>query len=55
MSKGKRRFWVVTKEKAAIQIIALIEKRKAIGYCSKRWQAVAIAIKLLPHWMRKRM
>ena len=55
MSKGKRRFWVVTKEKAAIQIIALIEKRKVIGYCSKRWQALAIAIKLLPHWMRKRM
>ena len=55
MSKGKRRFWVITKEKAAIQMIAIIEKRKDIGYCSMRWQAVAIVLKLLPNWMRKRM
>ena len=55
MSKGKRRFCILTKEKAAIQIIALIEKRKDIGYCSIRWKVVAIAIKLLPNWMRKRM
>lgn len=55
MSKRKGGFWVVTKEKVASQIFALIKKRKGIGYCSKRWRIVAIILKLLPSWIRIRM
>lgn len=55
MSKRKGGIWVVTKEKVAQQIFDLIKKRKGIGYCSKRWRMVAIAIKLVPSWIRNRV
>ncbi|MCZ4695548.1 SDR family NAD(P)-dependent oxidoreductase [Ancylomarina euxinus] len=55
MSAGKRQFWLVSKEKAAKQIYSLIKRKKGMGYISRRWQIVAIVMKLLPRWIHKRM
>jgi short-subunit dehydrogenase len=55
LTKGKKLFWAATKEKAGKQIYKLINKRTNIGYVSKRWQIVAIIIKILPRWIRSRM
>jgi len=56
MSAGtKRQFWVTTKENAARQIFSLIKKRKDIGYVTKRWLLVAIAMMIIPGWIHKRM
>ena len=55
MSKGKKQFWVISKENAAKQIFSIIQKRKEIGYCPKRWRLIAFIIKLLPNWARKRI
>ncbi len=48
MSVGKKQFWVTTKKKAAKQMFDLIKKKKDIGYVTKRWQIIAIIMKLLP-------
>lgn len=55
MSKGKKQFWVISKEHAAKQIFSIIQKRKDVGYCPKRWWLIAFIIKLLPNWVRKRI
>ena len=55
MSKGKKQFWVISKENAAKQIFSIIQKRKDVGYCPKRWWLIAFIIKLLPNWVRKRI
>ncbi|RUT80204.1 SDR family NAD(P)-dependent oxidoreductase [Ancylomarina longa] len=55
MSKNKKRFWVLTAENAAKQIFDLIVRKKDVAYVSKKWQLVAIGLKLLPRWLRKRM
>lgn len=55
MAEGKKRFWTVSKEKAATQIFNYIRKKKDIGYISKRWVLIAIILKSLPNWARKRM
>jgi len=55
MSVGKRQFWVTSKENAARQIFDFIKKRTAIGYVTKRWQIIAIIMRLVPAWLHKRM
>ena len=56
MSAGKKRqFWVTTKENAARQIFDFIKNRTDIGYVTKRWQIIAIIMKLVPPWLHKRM
>jgi len=55
MSAGKNQFWVTSKEKAAKQIFKLIKRRKGMGYVSRRWQIIAIIMKLLPRWIHRRM
>lgn len=55
MAKGEGQFWVATKEKAAKQIFGLIEKKKDIGYVSKRWRLISILLKTLPNGIYKRM
>lgn len=55
MSVGKRQFWITSKEKAARQIFDFIKRKKDVGYVSKRWQIIAIIMKLLPAWIHKRM
>ena len=55
LTDGKRLFWASTIETAGKQIYRLIHKKATIGYVSKRWQIVAIIIKILPRWIRNRM
>ncbi len=55
MAEGKKRFWTVSKEKAATQIFDYIRKKKDVGYVSKRWVLIAIILKLTPYWLRKRL
>ncbi len=55
MSVGKKRFWAISKEKAAKQIFKLIKRKKSLGYVSRRWIWVAIIMQLLPAWIHKRM
>lgn len=55
MAKGDGQFWVSTKEKAARQIFGMIQKKKDIGYVSKRWGLIALILKGLPTAIYKRM
>ena len=55
LTEGKRLFWAATIETAGTQIYRLINKKATIGYVSKRWQIIAIVIKILPRWIRNRM
>jgi len=55
MTKGDRKFWVATKEKAANQIFSLIKRKKDIGYVTKRWRLISSILKGLPTWLYKRM
>jgi len=55
MTKGKKTFWVATKDKAAKQIFELIKKKRGYGYVTNRWRIVAVIIKILPTWIRNRL
>ena len=55
MAKGNRRFWLVPTEKAALQMITAIDKKKRKVYVSKRWWLIAKLMKLLPFWIYKRI
>lgn len=55
MSVGKKQFWVAPTEKAAKQIFDLIRRKKDVGYVTKRWQIIAIIMKLLPRWIHRRI
>ena len=55
LTEGKRLIWASTIETAGKQIYTFINKKTSIGYVSKRWQIVAIIIKILPRWIRNRM
>ena len=55
MAKGNKQFWVAPVEKAALQVISAIEKKKRIAYITKRWWLVAQLMKWLPYSIYKRM
>jgi short-subunit dehydrogenase len=55
MAKGNKIFWSVPVEKASLQIIDAIEKKKRRAYISKRWWLVGKLMKLLPFWIYKRV
>lgn len=55
MAKGDGLFWVASKEKAAIQIYDLIQKKSEIGYISKRWAIIAFILKIVPNFIYKKM
>jgi short-subunit dehydrogenase len=55
MAKGNKIFWSVPVEKASLQIIDAIEKKKHRVYISKRWWLVGKLMKLLPFWIYKRL
>jgi len=54
MAKGVNLFWVISKEKAAEEIIKAIEKKKRVAYITKRWWLVAQTMKLLPYSIYRR-
>ena len=55
MALGDNLFWVSSKEKAAKQIFNYIKRKKDIGYVSKRWQLIAMALKIVPNFIYKRV
>jgi len=55
MAKGNKRFWIVSLDKAAQQMITAIEKKKRKVYVSKRWWVVARLMRLTPFWIYKRL
>ena len=55
MAKGNKRFWLVSLEKAAQQMITAIDKKKRKVYVSKRWWLVAKLMRLTPFWIYKRI
>ena len=55
MAKGDGQFWVATKEKASRQIVGIIQRKKEIGYVTKRWWVIAKLLWLVPNVIYKRM
>ena len=55
MAKGEGHFWVATKEKAARQIFGIINRKRGIGYVTKRWWIIAKLLRLIPNGIYKRM
>jgi len=55
MAKGDGQFWVATKEKASRQIVGIIQRKKEIGYVTKRWWFIAKLLWLVPNAIYKRM
>lgn len=55
MAKGNKRFWLVSLDKAAQQMITAIDKKKRKVYVSKRWWLIAILMRLTPFWIYKRI
>lgn len=55
LSKGLKRFWVATPEKAAKQIFVAIKKKKGVVYITRRWRLMAFIIHLIPDWLRSRL
>lgn len=48
-------FWVASSAKAAKQIANAIEAEKSRAYITKRWNIIALLIKLLPNWVLDRL
>ena len=48
MAKGDKKFWVATPQKAAQQILSAIHKKKKVVYVTKRWELIAILLKIIP-------
>ncbi len=48
MMKTPNPFWVISPEAAAKSIIAAVDYGKKVAYIPKRWQIIAILMKLLP-------
>lgn len=55
MAKGHGRFWVAAPQKAAMQIIKAIEKKKRVAYITRRWWLVAKAMSVLPYFLYRRV
>jgi len=55
MAKGEGKFWVVTVNKASQQIFNAIQQKKKVAYISKRWQLIAILLKLVPRILYDRI
>lgn len=55
MAKGEGQFWVATKEKAAKQIFGIIQRKKGIGYVTKRWWIIGTLLRLIPNGVYRKM
>lgn len=47
--------WMATTEKACMQIVNAIEKKKNRAYITKRWWLVALVARLIPEWLWDRI
>ena len=55
MTQGQEMFWTSTKEKAAVQIIKAIKRKKRIVYITKRWRFAAWVFRKIPWFIFKKM
>lgn len=55
MAKGEGKFWVASVNKATNQIFQAIKMKKKIAYITKRWQLIAIIVKIIPRIIYDRM
>lgn len=55
MAQGAETFWMASQEKAAEQIYAAIEKKRAHAYITRRWRLFAWLLKLMPRWLYERL
>lgn len=55
MAKGDGIFWLVSVDKAALQIISAIDKKKRKVYISKRWGLIAWLMRNMPYWIYRRI
>lgn len=55
MAKGNNLFWMVPVEKACLQMIKAIEKKKRKVYISRRWWLIAKLMKWIPFSIYKRL
>lgn len=53
--EGIKRFWVVSTELAARQIVKAIGSKKRVAYISPRWRLVAWILKNLPYFIYSRI
>ena len=54
MAKGEGLFWVAPVQKAAEQIFDAIKKKKKIVYITKRWNLIALVLRIIPFSILKR-
>ncbi len=55
MAKGNKRFWTASAQKAALQIVQGIAKRKRTMYITKRWWLIAWLLKFLPYFIYRKI
>jgi len=55
MAKGEGLFWVASVEKAAQQIFAAIKRKKSVVYITRRWNLIAMLLRLMPDFIYNRM
>jgi short-subunit dehydrogenase len=55
MAKSPTKFWVAPVEKAASQIFKVIEKKRKVGYITKRWALIAWILKGMPAFLYQRL
>ena len=55
MTLGDGVFWMIPLEKASKQIYSAILKKKRVAYISKRWQIIAVILKMMPAWILKKI
>lgn len=55
MAKSPVKFWVTPVEKAAIQIVTALDKKRSLAYISRRWRFIAWLYRYLPAFIHQRM
>lgn len=55
MAKGDGKFWMASAQKAAGQIIDAIHHQKKVVYVSKRWELIAVLLKVMPRWLYEKL
>ncbi|MDQ7949475.1 MAG: SDR family NAD(P)-dependent oxidoreductase [Pedobacter sp.] len=54
MAKGDQKFWVARPEKAALQILDAINRKRNVIYVTRRWRIIAWLLKILPRFLYER-
>ncbi len=56
MTRGQKgMFWVARPEVAARQILRAIRCRKRVAYVTRRWSIIAAIMRILPHWLYRKL